>query len=144
MRFQQIVQPGSPGSFFKSDLQVSTQSIEKLQNGVGLRLDDTFHHDLAGRISDRNRNAFLVYVHTDIFSAANHERALLSVGVVACTQTLLQKGRPFILHGKPEVGIPGTGLRETADRLTGPSVLIKTSIDEQKANIEQRRWSQSL
>ena len=41
---------------------------------------------------------FLVYVHTDIFGAANHKRALLSVGVVACTQTLLQKGRPFILR----------------------------------------------
>jgi len=39
-----------------------------------------------------------VDVHTDIFSFANHKRALLSVGVVVCTQTLLQKGRPFILR----------------------------------------------
>jgi len=60
MRFQEVVQPSGPGSFLKGDLHLSAESIKKLQNGVRLCLDDTFHDDLAGSIPDRHRNAFLV------------------------------------------------------------------------------------
>jgi hypothetical protein len=52
--FQEVVQPGGPGTFLKGHLHVSAQPIEKLQNGVRFRLDDTFHHDLAGSIPDRD------------------------------------------------------------------------------------------
>ena len=45
-------------------LQFSAQPIEKLQNGVHVRLDDTFQHDLAGGIPDRERNVFIVHIHS--------------------------------------------------------------------------------
>src|SRR5713226_9262168 len=67
MWFQQVVQPGGRGSFFKRDLQVSAQPIDKRQNHAGLRFDDAFHHDLSSTIHHRNGNAFLVHIHADIF-----------------------------------------------------------------------------
>ena len=36
VRFENVVQPGGPGSFFKCDLQVSAQPLHKLQKGDGL------------------------------------------------------------------------------------------------------------
>src|ERR1700758_3722498 len=92
---QQVVQPGGPGSFFESDMHVSMQPFHKLQDRARFRLDDSFHHNLAGSIPDRHRNAFLVHVHADIFSAASHKRVFLSGWFVASTQTLLQKGHPL-------------------------------------------------
>ena len=77
MGLQQVVQPGGPGSFFKRDMHVSAQPIDKLQDRARFRLDDAFHHDLAGSIPDRDRNTFLVHVHADIFSAS-HKRVFLS------------------------------------------------------------------
>ena len=69
LRFQQVVQPGGRGSFFKRDLQVSARPIDKLQNHARFRLDHAFHHPLSRTISHRNRNAFLVHIHTDILFA---------------------------------------------------------------------------
>ena len=63
---QQVVQSGAPGSFFKRDVQISAQPIDKLQNHAGFRLDDTFQDDLAGRICDRDGDAFPVDIHADI------------------------------------------------------------------------------
>ena len=40
--------------------QVVHQSVNELQDGAGLGLDDAFHHDLADRVPHRNRNAFIV------------------------------------------------------------------------------------
>ena len=65
--------------------------------------DLTFHHDLSDSISDRDRNAFLVHVHADIFSGASHKRVFLSGWFEASTQTLLQKGHPFILRRERSV-----------------------------------------
>jgi hypothetical protein len=42
---------------------------------------------------------FLVHVHADIF-CASHKRVFLSGWFEASTQTLLQKGRPFILSSR--------------------------------------------
>jgi hypothetical protein len=53
MWLQQIVQPGGPGSFFKGDLQLSTQPMDKVQNHVRFGLDNAFHHYLPGIIPDR-------------------------------------------------------------------------------------------
>jgi hypothetical protein len=39
-----------------------------------------------------------MYVQADIFTVASHKRVLLSGWFVVSTQTLLQKGRPFILR----------------------------------------------
>src|SRR5713101_1147498 len=82
VRLQQVIQPGGPGSFFKSDLQLSPQPVDKVQNAVRFGLDHAFHHDLPGIIPDRNRNTFLVHIHADIFSAS-HIRVFLSGGVRA-------------------------------------------------------------
>jgi hypothetical protein len=71
VRFQQVVQPRGRRAFFKGDLQISAQPVDKLQNHAGFCFDDTFHHYLAGRMSDRNRNTFLVNIHPDIFSAGH-------------------------------------------------------------------------
>src|SRR5437899_3417541 len=76
-------------------MYISAQPFDKLQDRARFRLDDSFHHNLAGSIPDRHRNAFLVHVHTDIFSAASHKRVFLSGWFVASTQTLLQKGHPL-------------------------------------------------
>jgi tetratricopeptide (TPR) repeat protein len=53
----------------KCDLHVSAQPIDKLQNRARFRLDETFHPDLSCAIHHRNRNAFLVHIHTDILFA---------------------------------------------------------------------------
>jgi hypothetical protein len=71
MGLQKVVQPGRPGSFLKRDLHVSAQPSDKLQNHARFRFDDTFHHDLSGIIPDSYRNAFLMNVHADIFSASH-------------------------------------------------------------------------
>jgi hypothetical protein len=82
-------------AFLKRDVQIATQSVEKLQNYTGFRLDDAFHHHLAGGVHHRNRNTFLVHIHADIFGAGAVELAL---------KTLAHKGRPFIYC----VRLPGT------------------------------------
>src|SRR5258705_13093735 len=86
-----------PKSLLQTYAQISTQPVDELQNGARIGLDDAFHHRLADRVPNCNRNTLRVYIHPDIFSAANH-RAFLSVGVEASTETLLQKGRPFIFR----------------------------------------------
>ena len=56
------------------DLQISAQPVDKLQKDAGFGLDDAFHHDLSSSIHDRDRNAFLVNVHADIFGASHSVR----------------------------------------------------------------------
>ena len=82
MRLQQVAQPGGPGSFFKGDLQLSTQPVDKVQKDVRFGLDHAFPDDLSSSIPDRNRNTLLVHIHADIFSAS-HIRVFLSGGVRA-------------------------------------------------------------
>src|SRR5262249_37087306 len=98
MRFQEVVQPGRPGSFFKRDLYFSAESIKQLHNGVGLRLDDTFHDDLAGSIPDRDRNTLLVHIHPDIFNTASHKGRSSSGAVELKHSNLTPQGAPFILR----------------------------------------------
>jgi hypothetical protein len=69
VRLQQVVQPGGPGPFFQSDMQLSAQPVDKVQNDVRFGLDHAFHHDLSSSIPDRNRNTFLVHIHADILFA---------------------------------------------------------------------------
>src|SRR5215469_5567536 len=98
MRFQQVIQPGGPGSFLESDVYLSAQPIDKVQDHVRFGFDDTFHHDLPGSIPDRDRDAFLMHVHADIFTAS-HKRVLLSGMVCGKHQNLTpKKGHPFILR----------------------------------------------
>src|SRR5258707_15048814 len=56
LRLQQVIQPGRPGSFFEGDMQISTQTVDELQNRARFRLDDTFHHGLPSSAYHRNRN----------------------------------------------------------------------------------------
>src|ERR1700676_4515583 len=90
-RLQQVVQPGGPGSFFKRHLQVSAQPIDKLQNHAGFRLDHAFPHDLSCTIPHRNRNAFLVDIHTDILFAIHRGRSFL-VGIVLPPKPYSKRG----------------------------------------------------
>src|ERR1700741_1190156 len=71
VRLQEVVQPSRRGSFFKRNVQIPAQPVDTLQNHVGFRLDDAFHHDLSHSVHHRDRDAFLMYVHTDIFSASH-------------------------------------------------------------------------
>jgi len=56
---------------------MGSQEIDKLHNHAGFGVDDAFHHDLAGRISDGNRNTFLVHIHADMFGADPRGRSCL-------------------------------------------------------------------
>src|SRR5229473_6006278 len=94
---QQVVQPGGRGAFFKRDVQISAQPVDKLQNHARFRLDDTFHHDLPGIIPDGNRNAFLVYIHADIFGAG-HKGCSFLEGLSSALKTYSKRGTPFILR----------------------------------------------
>src|SRR6202522_2137311 len=91
MGFQQVVQPGGRGSFFKGHLQISAQPIDKLQNHAGLGLDHAFHHNLSGSIPHRNRNTFLMHIHADIFSAGHKGRSS-SGAVELALQTYSKRG----------------------------------------------------
>ena len=66
-----------------------------MQDRAGFGLDNAFHDDLAGSISDRHRNAFLVYVHADLFSADH--KGVPPQERLSEHSNLLHKGRPFIL-----------------------------------------------
>ena len=97
VRFQQVIQPGGRGSFFKRDLQISAQPIDKTAELCSL--------SSRSRIPSRS---FLLHsspqskcfpcAHPCRYTFCYPGRAFLSVGVEASTQTLLQKGRPFILR----------------------------------------------
>jgi hypothetical protein len=91
VRLQQIVQPAGPSAFFKREVHISAQPVDKLQNGARFGLDDAFHHHLAGRIQNCDRNAFLMHVQADIFSAS-HRGCSFLVGNEPSTQNLLQRG----------------------------------------------------
>src|SRR5260370_3751212 len=67
MWLQQVVQPSGPGSFFKRDIHVALQPLDKLQNGDRLRFDDGFHDQLASRIHHRDRDRVFVNVQPNIF-----------------------------------------------------------------------------
>jgi len=64
-----------------------------------------------------------VYVHTDIFSAANHERALLSVGGCGMHPNPTPEGRPFILRQIIAYLAPSTSLRRLG-RLSSTGVFL--------------------
>jgi len=76
-------------------MHVSAEPFEKLHDHVRFRLDDTFHHDLAGSIPNRQRNAFLVHIHADIFGTVHWGRSFLSE--LGNRSKFTTKGRPFIL-----------------------------------------------
>jgi len=72
------------------------QSGKELQNRSRPGLQDRFHHELAGRILNRDRDRCLVNIQPVILFAV-HEGAPF----VGCCATLSQptpKGRPFIMR----------------------------------------------
>jgi hypothetical protein len=46
VRLEQIVQPCGPGSFFKGHVQTAAQAANKLENRLGFRFEDGFHHQI--------------------------------------------------------------------------------------------------
>src|SRR5467141_3551087 len=98
---QQVVQPGGRGAFFKRDVQISAQPVDKLQNHARFRLDDTFHHDLPGIIPDGNRNTFLVHVHADIFSTG-HKGCSFLEELSSALKTYSKRGALLYCVGLPD------------------------------------------
>src|SRR5712692_4465382 len=91
VRLQQVVQPSRPGPFFKGDVQAPAQSLDKLENGAGLGFDDGFHHQLARRIQDRDRDRFLVNIQADILCAIHRGCSFLK-GLRRTLQTYSKRG----------------------------------------------------
>jgi hypothetical protein len=58
-RWTEFLRTTGPSFFFKGDMQLTAQPVDKIQNDVRFRLDHTFHHELPGIIPDRNQNASL-------------------------------------------------------------------------------------
>jgi hypothetical protein len=85
-------------------------------NHAGFRLDNAFHRDLSGSIHDRDRNAFLVHIHADIFGASHKGRSFLE-GLSRTLKTLLQKGRHFKLRRITGKGPCANAARSLAARL---------------------------
>ena len=74
MWLEQIVQPRGTGPFFKGHVQASAQPVNKLQNRCRFRLEDRFHHQLAGGIQNRSRDRCLVNIQPNILGVI-HEGA---------------------------------------------------------------------
>src|SRR6266852_4378075 len=96
MRLEQIVEPGSPSSFFESHRQSSAQSRKEFQNGYGFRFQDRFHDYLALGIHHRYGDRCLMNVEPNILFAV-HEGAPF-LGHDANDHNLLPKGRPLIMR----------------------------------------------
>jgi len=107
----------APGPFLKGDVKVPALPVDKLQNDARFRLHHTFQHDLSCIIHDRDRNAFLVHIHTDILFVYPL-RAFLSVGIEASTQPY-SKGAPLYI---------ASSSRKLAVVLSGPQLLWRIVI----------------
>jgi hypothetical protein len=95
--FQQVIQPSRRGSFFEGDLQVSAQPIDKLAESCWLWSRSRSPSRSFPHHSSPQSKCFPC-AHPYRYTFCYRLRAFLSVGVEASTQTLLQKGRPFILR----------------------------------------------
>src|SRR5215472_7661913 len=58
-------------------MQLTPQSVDKLQNAAGLGFHNRFHDQLATAVQDRDHDRFLVHVHADILDVATHSVASL-------------------------------------------------------------------
>ena len=95
MRLQQVIQPRRPSAFFKRQIQAPAQTMHELKNRNRLGFDDAFHHQLAGRIQNRDRDRVLVNIHPDILCIF-HRRVLLSDGETANAHSLIQGASSYI------------------------------------------------
>src|SRR5258708_36425676 len=95
MRLQQVIQPRSPSAFFKRQIQAPAQSMHELKSRIRLGFDDPFHHQLAGRIQNRDRDRVLVNIHPDILCAF-HRRVLLSDSETTNAYSLIHGATSYI------------------------------------------------
>ena len=108
---QQVVQPGRVRAFFEGDMQRPAQSMQKIQNGAGLRGDHRLHHQLALGVQHRHRNRVAVDIQTNILDAIHG--VFLSCGFVTAKHSnhnLPRKGRPFIMRGPSRLRLAGWGV----------------------------------
>src|SRR6266446_6370061 len=96
MWLYEVVQPCGPSSFFKRDMQVAAQSLDKLQNGDRLRFDDGFHDQFPGGIHHGERDSLFVNVHPNVFCTFHYRCSLLLRYRNA--KNLPPKERPFIMR----------------------------------------------
>src|SRR5258707_9738429 len=69
--------------------------MHELKNRNRLGFDDAFHHQLAGRIQNRDRDRVLVNIHPDILCAF-HRRVILSDSETANAHSLIQGATSYI------------------------------------------------
>ena len=96
MRLEQIVEPGSPSSFFESHRQSPAQFRKEFQNGYGFRFQDRFHDYLALGIHYRYEDRCLMNVEPNILFAVHEGDPF--VGHDGNDHNLLPKGRPLIMR----------------------------------------------
>ncbi len=71
---EQIVQPGRASPFFQGHVQTAAQTVNKLEDGARFRFQDSFHHQLTGRVQNRRRDRCLMNIQPNILGVI-HEGA---------------------------------------------------------------------
>src|SRR5246500_5898675 len=99
-------------------MHVSAQPIDKFQDHVRFGFNDTFHHHLPSSIPDCDRDAFLMYVHADIFTASHKGCTPFWMVCGKHQKPYSKKGAPFyIAYCRPVFGrLAGQGPRAGAWR----------------------------
>src|ERR1019366_10654882 len=100
-------------------MQAPAQSMHELKNRNRLVFDDAFHHQLAGRVQNRDRNRVLVNIHPDILRAF-HRRVLLSDGETANAHSLIQGASSYIASRFREVRGCDPESREASNEREAP------------------------
>lgn len=58
-------------------MQLTSQTVDKLQNAAGFGFDDRLHDQFAAAIEDSDHNRFVVHIQADIFDVVTHAVACL-------------------------------------------------------------------
>src|SRR5437879_3277980 len=113
VRFQQVIQPSSAGSFFEGDPPTFLYSPNEREDGGSLRLDNGLYDQFSGCIPDRNGDACLMYVHGNILFPVHG--VLLSVGSSRRVKRTLKGAPPH--NALTRTGSSSTSASSTPDNL---------------------------
>src|SRR5579872_2443479 len=137
MRLQQIVEPGGTGAFFEGHQQAALQPGKELQNGGRPGLQDGFHHQLAGRVLNRDGNRCLVNIQTDILFAVHEGAPFVGCGAMRSQPT--PKGRPFIMRSRQSCA-PN---QSPSAKWTIPREVEHKAVNVEERNIYQRTTTET-
>src|SRR4029077_17729655 len=71
-------------------MQLTPQTVNKLQNAAGFGFHNRLHHQLATAVEDSDHYRFLVHVHADILDVATHS-CLLGGKIIRIQRSLSLK-----------------------------------------------------